>query len=181
MYECIFIGMYVCITTYTPTCIHVRPRSFSEACFAPQCPPFVYLVPLSRTKPAFWISTRTAPGPISQVHPGCRVRHPQYSMRTQVKDWKDKAQQSTPSHSNDKPHHKPHDKPHDKPLHHTSDDHVSSSTSASPLPLGVSHIHRHRHTHRHYADNAAAVAEVLNVSVSSPVSECLKCVSVSSV
>ena len=65
---------------YTFTYIDIyRPRSFLEAGFRPLCPPFVYFVPLSRTKPAFWISTRIAPGPISQVLPGCRVRHPQYS------------------------------------------------------------------------------------------------------
>jgi len=62
-----------------------RPRSFLEAGFGPLCPPFVYFVPLSRTKPAFWISTRTAPGPISQVLPGCRVRHPQYSKKLFVR------------------------------------------------------------------------------------------------
>ena len=48
-------------------------------------PPFVYFVPLSRTKPAFWISTRTPPGPISQVLPGGRVRHPQYSKKLVVR------------------------------------------------------------------------------------------------
>jgi len=58
-----------------------RPRSFLEAGFRPLCPPFDYFVPLSRTNPAFWISTRTAPGPISLVLPGCRVRHPQYSKK----------------------------------------------------------------------------------------------------
>jgi len=58
-----------------------RPRSFLEAGFRPPCPPFVYFVPLSQTKPAIWISTRTAPGPISQVLPGRRVRHPQYSKK----------------------------------------------------------------------------------------------------
>ena len=41
-------------------------------------PPFCFFGPLSRTKPAFWINTRTAPGPISKVLPGCLVRHPQY-------------------------------------------------------------------------------------------------------
>jgi len=56
-------------------------RSFLEAGFRPLCPPFVYFVTLSRTKPAFWISTRTAQGPISQVLPGCRARQPQYSMK----------------------------------------------------------------------------------------------------
>ena len=60
-------------------CVAYRPRSFLEAGFRPLCSPFVYFVPLSRTKPAFWNSTITAPGPISQVLPGCRVRHPQYS------------------------------------------------------------------------------------------------------
>ena len=63
----------------------LRPKSFLEAGFGPLCPPFVYFVPLSRTKPAFWISTRTALGPISQVHPGCRVRHPQYSKKLFVR------------------------------------------------------------------------------------------------
>ena len=58
-----------------------RPRSFLEAGFRPLCPPFVYFVPLSRTKLAFWISTRTTPGPISQVLPSCRVRHTQYSKK----------------------------------------------------------------------------------------------------
>jgi len=53
-----------------------RPKSFLKAGFRPLCPPFVYFVPLSRTKPAFWISTRTAKGPSSQVLPGCRVRQP---------------------------------------------------------------------------------------------------------
>ena len=38
--------------------IVIRSRSFLEAGFRPQCPPFVYFVPLSRTKLAFWISTR---------------------------------------------------------------------------------------------------------------------------
>ena len=33
----------------------------------------------------FWMSTRTAPGPISQVLPGCRVRHPQYSKKLFVR------------------------------------------------------------------------------------------------
>jgi len=63
----------------------LRPRSFLEAGFRPLCPLFVFFVPLSRTKPAFWISTRTAPGPISQVLPGCRVRHPQYSKKLFVR------------------------------------------------------------------------------------------------
>ena len=62
-----------------------RRKSFLEAGFRPLCPPFVYFVPLSRTKPAFWISTRTAPGSISQVLPGCRVRHPQYSKKLFVR------------------------------------------------------------------------------------------------
>jgi len=44
-----------------------RPRNFLEAGFRPLCPPLVYFVPLSRTKPAFRISTRTAPGHFSQV------------------------------------------------------------------------------------------------------------------
>ena len=35
----------------------------------------------------FWISTRTAPGPISQVLPGCQVRHPQYSKKLFVRIW----------------------------------------------------------------------------------------------
>ena len=61
-----------------------RPRSFLEAGFRPLCPPVVYFIPLSRTKPAFWISTRFAPGPISQVLPGCRVRHLQYSRKLSV-------------------------------------------------------------------------------------------------
>jgi len=61
------------------------PRSCLEAGFRPLCPPFVYSVLLFRTKPAFWISTRTAPGPISQVLPGCRVRHPQYSKKLVVR------------------------------------------------------------------------------------------------
>jgi len=33
----------------------------------------------------FLISTRTAPDPISQVRPGCRVRHPQYSKKLFVR------------------------------------------------------------------------------------------------
>jgi len=33
-------------------------RSFMETGFRPLCPSFAYFVPLSRTKPAFWISTR---------------------------------------------------------------------------------------------------------------------------
>jgi len=33
----------------------------------------------------FWISARTAPGPISQVLPGYRVRHPQYSKKLFVR------------------------------------------------------------------------------------------------
>ena len=40
--------------------------------------PLVWFVPLALNKLLFWISTGTAPGPISQVLPGCRVRHPQY-------------------------------------------------------------------------------------------------------
>jgi len=79
--------IYLCVYVYcsshrehgaTRHVLAVRPRSFLEAGFRPLCPPFVYFVPLSRTNPAFWISTRTAPGPINQVLPGCRVRHPQY-------------------------------------------------------------------------------------------------------
>jgi len=62
-----------------------RPRSVLEAGFRTLWSPFVYFVPLSRAKPAFWISTRTAPGPISQVVPGCWVRHPQYSKKLFVR------------------------------------------------------------------------------------------------
>jgi len=57
------------------------PRSCLEAGFRPLYPPFVYFVPSSRTKPEFWISTRTGPCLISQVLLGCRVRHPQYSKK----------------------------------------------------------------------------------------------------
>jgi len=35
-----------------------RPKSFVETGFWLLCPSFVYFVPLSRSKPAFWISTR---------------------------------------------------------------------------------------------------------------------------
>jgi len=77
--------MRVCASWHTHACVCVthacRPTSFMEAGFRPLCPPFVYFVPSSRTKPAFWINTRTAPGPSSQVLPSCRVRHPQYSKR----------------------------------------------------------------------------------------------------
>ena len=62
-----------------------RLRSFLEAGFRPLCPLLFILLPLSRTNSAFWISTRTAPGPISQVLPGCRVRHPQYSKKRFVR------------------------------------------------------------------------------------------------
>jgi len=93
------IYLYTRRHTYTPQYMYEiymsyisvrhRPRSFLQAGFRPLCPPFVYFVPLSRTKPAFWISTRTAPGPISQVHSGCRVRHPQYSKKLFVRYCRD--------------------------------------------------------------------------------------------
>ena len=68
-------SLQIVATPYTLQMVHMiihrmtygRPRSVLEVGFRPLCPPFVYFVPLSRTKPAFWISTRTAPGPISQV------------------------------------------------------------------------------------------------------------------
>jgi len=45
---------------YKPTfpCRKSRPRSFLETGFRPLCPSLVWFVPLSRTKSAFWISTR---------------------------------------------------------------------------------------------------------------------------
>jgi len=38
--------------------IESRPSSFFQTGFRPLCPSFVKFVPLPRTKPAFWISTR---------------------------------------------------------------------------------------------------------------------------
>jgi len=50
-------------------------RSFLEAGFRPRVHSFVLFIP-SWTKRGTLISTTTAPGPSSQVLPGCRVRHP---------------------------------------------------------------------------------------------------------
>jgi len=72
MYMYIHIFVYVCIRSLAvgrsgPVFTHVytyirmyiyRPRSFLETGFRPLCPSFVEFVPLSRTKPAFWITTR---------------------------------------------------------------------------------------------------------------------------
>jgi len=48
---------------------------FVEAGFRPRVHSFVWFVPLSRTKRASRLVARRAPGPSSQVLPGCRVWH----------------------------------------------------------------------------------------------------------
>jgi len=47
--------------------------------------PFSLICTISSQPSVFWMSTRTAPGRISQVLPGCRVRHPQNSKKLFVR------------------------------------------------------------------------------------------------
>jgi len=50
--------------------------------------PLILICIISSELVLFLISTRTAPGPISQVLPGCRVRHPWYSKKLFVQyEW----------------------------------------------------------------------------------------------
>jgi len=51
-------GSLECLWVGHQSCDICRPRSFLETGFRPVCPSFVWYLPLSRTKPAFWISTR---------------------------------------------------------------------------------------------------------------------------
>ena len=87
-----------CIKMHLNIWMHIcRPRSFLEVGFRPLCPPFVYFVPLSRTKPTFCIRTRkpifSDPGSI--LEDGFDIRLIPRSFSCGICTWADTAHQNT--------------------------------------------------------------------------------------